>query len=161
MGKLSKTAHKTVTIISLLTEVLMNLLSDIKGASKALTHHSWLTISHILLSGLLKHPSSIELLLELKTHLCITCSGPGSPNPVLNVHETYLPCHYHSICPPEAHQPPSLGQHSLICPQEVCLTPSSGSCTCLCGSLACMPAMLWHMQRFQSFKVVPIRDLVY
>ena len=150
MGKLSKTAHKTVTIISLLTEVLTNLLSDTKGASKALTHHSWLTISHALLSGLLKHPTSIELLLEPKTHLSIVCSrpvwasGPGSPNPVLNIHEIYLPHHYHLICPPEAHQPPSLGQHSLICPQEVCLTPSSGSCAHLCSSLACMPAVPWH-----------------
>ena len=39
MRKLSKTAHKAVTVISLLTKVLMNLLSDTKGASKALTHH--------------------------------------------------------------------------------------------------------------------------
>ena len=40
MTKLSKTAYKAVTVISLLTEVLMNSLSDTKGASKALTHHS-------------------------------------------------------------------------------------------------------------------------
>ena len=38
--KLSKTAHKAVTIVSLLTKALMNPLSDTKGASKALTHHS-------------------------------------------------------------------------------------------------------------------------
>ena len=150
MWKLSKTAHKAVTIISLLTEVLTNLLSDTKGASKALTYHSWLTVSHALSSGLLKHPSSVELLLEQKTHLHIMCfgpvgaGGPGSLNPVLNVHETYLPHHCLLICPPEAHQPPSLGQHLLICPQEVHLTPSSGSYACLHSSLACMPATLWH-----------------
>ena len=39
MKKLSKTAHKAVTIISLLTKALTNPLSDTKGASKALTHH--------------------------------------------------------------------------------------------------------------------------
>ena len=39
MRKLSKTAHKAVTVISLLTKVLMNPLSDTKGAFKALTHH--------------------------------------------------------------------------------------------------------------------------
>ena len=150
MWKLSKTAHKAVTIISLLTKALMNLLSDTKGASQALTHHLWLIISHALLSGLLKHPGSIELLLEPKTHLHIVCSQPvqasglGSPNPVLNVHETYLPCHYHLICPPEALQPPSLGQHLLIHPQEVCLTLSLGFLACLCSSLACMPAAPWH-----------------
>ena len=148
--KLSKTAHKAVSVISLLTEVLMNSLSDTKGASQALTHHLWLTISHALSSGLLKHPSSGELLLELKAHLHIMCSGPvqasrlGNPNLVLNVLETYLPCCCHLICPPEAHQPPSLGQHSLICPQEVCLTPSLGFLTCPCSSLACMPAVPWH-----------------
>ena len=152
MTKLSKTAHKVVAIISLLAEALMNLLSDTKGASKALTHHSWLIVSHALLSGLPKHPSSVELLLELKTYLHIMCSGlvwasrPGSPNPVLNIHETYLPYCCLSICPPEAHQPSSLGQHSLICPQEVCLTPSLGFLACPHGSLACMPAAPWHVQ---------------
>ena len=33
MKKLSKTAHKAVTVVSLLTKALMNLLSDTKGAS--------------------------------------------------------------------------------------------------------------------------------
>ena len=123
-------------------DMLTNLLSGTKGASQALTYHPWLIISHALSSGLLKHPGSVELLLELKTHLHIICSRPvqagrlGNPNPVLNIHETYLPHLCHSICPPEAHQPPSLGQHSLICPQEVCLTLSLGTHTCLC--------VLWH-----------------
>ena len=150
MWKLSKTAHKAVTIISLFTEVLMNLLSDTKGASQALTHHLWLIVSHALLSGLLKHLGSIELLLELKLFFHISCSKPvwasrpGSPNPVLNIHETYLPHCYHLICPPEAHQPPSLGQHSLIHPQEVHLTPSLGLFTCPHSSLTCVPAVLWH-----------------
>ena len=39
MWKLSKTAHKAVTIVNLLTKVLMNPLSDTKGISQALTHH--------------------------------------------------------------------------------------------------------------------------
>ena len=135
----------------LVTKVLTNSLSDTKGASQALTHHPWLIISHALSSGLLKHLGSIKLLLELKLFFCITCSGPvwasrpGNSDLVLNVHETYLPCHYHLICPPEAYQPPSLGQLLLICPQKVCLTPSSGSHTCPCSSLACVPAALWHI----------------
>ena len=141
MMKLSNTTHKAITIISLLTEALTNPLSDTKGASQALTHHPWLIVSHALSSGLLKHPGSVELLLELKLFFCIMCSRPvwagglGSLNPVLNIHETYLPHHYHLICPPEAHQPPSLGQHSLICPQEVHLTPSL---------LTHAPMVLWH-----------------
>ena len=78
------------------------------------------------------------------------CSRPvwasrlGSPNPVLNIHELYLPHCCHSICPPEAHQPPSLGLCPLICPQEVCLTPSLGPHACPHGSLACVPAMPWQ-----------------
>ena len=147
IGKLSKTAHKAVTVMNLLTETMTNLLSDTKGASKALTHHSDQPLVTALLSGLLKWLSSIELLSKQVLFFCITCSRlvqagrPGSPNPVLNIHETYLPPCYCSICPPEAHQPPSLGQLLPTYPPEVHLTPSLGLHACLCSSLTCMPAV--------------------
>ena len=146
MGKLSKIAHKAVTIMNLLTETLTNLLSDTKGASKALTHHPDQSLFIALSSGLLKQLSSIELLSKQVLFFCIACSGLiwasrlGSPNPVLNVHELYLPPCYHLICPPEAHQPLSLGQLLPTYPLEVCLTPSLGLHACPCDSLACVPA---------------------
>ena len=113
--ELSKTAHKAVTITNLLTEMMMNPLSDTKGASQALTHHSDQSLVTALSSGLLKWLSSVELLSKQVLFLYIMCSGPvwasrpGSPNPVLNIHELYLLPHYCPICPPETHQPPSLG----------------------------------------------------
>ena len=148
MQKLSKNAHKAVTIMNLLTKALTNPLSDTKGASQALTHHPDQSLVIALLLGLLKWLSSIELLSKWVLFFCIVCSRlvqagrPGNPNPVLNVHETYLPPCYCSICPPEAHQPPSLGQLLPAYPLEVCLTPSLGLLACPRGSLTCVPAML-------------------
>ena len=156
MKKLSKTAHKAVTVISLLTKALMNPLSDTKGASKALTHHPDHPLVIALSSCLLKHPSSIELLSKWVLPLCIMCSGPvqasrlGNPNPVLNVHETYLPHHCCSICPPEAHQPLSLGQLLPTYPPEVHLTPSLGPHTCL----------PWFSGMHASHAVTRLREII-
>ena len=116
--------------MNLLTEMMTNLLSDTKGASQALTHHSDQPLVIALSSCLLKWLSSIELLSKQVLFLHIACSGlvwaggPGNPNPVLNIHELYLPPCYHSICPPEVH-----------------LTLSLGWYTCPHSSLACVPAM--------------------
>ena len=145
---MSKNAHKAVTITNLLTKALTNPLSDTKGASQALTHHPDQSLVIALLSGLLKWLSSIELPSKQVLFLHITCSrlvwasGPGSPNPVLNIHETYLPPCYCLICPPEAHQPPYLGQLLPTYPPEVHPTPSLGPHACPHGSLACVPAVL-------------------
>ena len=130
--------------------MMTNLLSNTKGASQALTHHSGQSLVIALSSCLLKQLSSVELLSKQVLFLHIVCSRPvwagklGNPNPVLNVHELYLPPCYCPICPPEAHQPPSLGQLLPTYPPEVCLTPSLGPFTCLHGSLMCAPAVLWH-----------------
>ena len=136
--------------MNLLTKTMTNSLSDTKGASQALTHHSDQSLIIALSSCLLKQLSSIELLSKQVLFLCIVCSRlvqasrPGNLNSVLNIHELYLPPHYHLICPPEAHQLLSLGQLFPTYPPEVCLTPSLGLYACPYGSLTCVPATPWH-----------------